>query len=132
MRKKICLFFLCSIVILSNIVFAGALVEFHCDKCGFKSSSVSEGCGLMGVEYTVVYCKICKDFYAIPTEIAFETERNKSVIPVKPIGKKEFLGTERLIYPCPKCSSEVFVYNGPICPICTKGRLRKNTVGLWD
>lgn len=131
MLKKIVLFFTV-FTILSDIALAGALIQFSCSKCKFKSDSIPEGCGFAGIGHTVVFCNNCKKFDSIPTKIDFQTEQNEDAGIVKSIGEEEFLGVKRLVYPCPRCGSKAFAYDGPVCPICRKGRLKKEDMGLWD
>ena len=124
--------FLLMMIFLSNIAFAGVIREFLCNKCGFKSSPVYEGSGMLGIENTTIYCNKCKKFQAIPTKIVMDREDNKDFNIVEPIGKGEFLGEERLVYPCPVCGLESFAYNGPLCPICGEGLLQAQVRGMWD
>lgn len=131
MLAKLVIFCL-AFMFLLGIAFAGTLVELSCDTCGFKSGSMQEGCGFAGVRHTIIFCDICKTFYSIPTDIEFETEKNAGADLVKPTGKEDFLGSERLVYPCPRCGSKGFSYDGPACPMCNKGTLKKEDLGYWD
>ena len=117
---------------LTNICFAGEITQFCCDKCGFESDPLPEGCGMAGIKKTIVYCGKCKDFRSLDSAIAFKTELNNNAVLVKPAGKVKFLGKERLVYPCPECGSKAFVYDGPLCPHCFNGKLNKKDMGLWD
>lgn len=131
MFKKI-IFLLITFIFLSSIVLAGTIVEFVCDKCGFKSTELDEGCGKAGINYTIVYCDTCKKFFSIPTEIAFKTKLSENFNVIKPIGNEVFLGEKRLVYPCPQCKSKAFVYDRTVCPICKKGKLQNRSIGIWD
>lgn len=130
LKKTVLLFTI--FIIFSNIAVAGTLIQFSCSECGFKSDSITEGCGFAGIENTVIFCNNCKKFDSIPAKIIFQTEENKSANIVEPMGEEEFLEAKRLVYPCPRCGSKAFAYDGPVCPICKKGVLRKEETGLWD
>jgi len=120
------------IMFISTTAFAGTMTQLYCDKCGYKSNILHEGLGFEGYANSIVYCEVCRDFYAIPTEIVFETDRHKKSDIPKATEKGKILGEERLVYCCPKCGDKAFAYDGPVCPICKKGRLQKRSVGVWD
>jgi Zn finger protein HypA/HybF involved in hydrogenase expression len=118
-----------SITFFSSLAFSGTLEKVKCDKCNYLSDDLHVGGGMAGTENTVIYCEACKQFYTIPTNVT-STGGNFNI--VQPKGKKEFLGEERLVYPCPKCGSDAYAYNGPVCPICREGKLQEKFLGKWD
>lgn len=117
------------IVCLCGIALAGTITQLVCDKCKFESNDLFEGSGIDGSMRTIVYCEACKNFYTIPTA-SFRSGRDSRV--QEPIGKKEFFGQERQVYRCPQCIALTVRYDGPTCPLCSKGILRKTSVGMWD
>jgi len=125
-------FLILAIMTISSIAFAGTMTELSCDSCGYKSKALYEGVAGEGYSNSIVYCEICKNFYAIPTKIVFETDRHKKSDIPETTEKEKFLGKERLVYRCPKCGGKAFTYDGPLCPICKNGRLHKRIVGVWD
>jgi len=120
-----------AILLLSTSAFAGEVLEFSCNSCGFVSNAVDKGCGLPGRPnhnscQQVVYCGNCKNFTNVPiTTSSYETA-------VSPIGEEDFLGAKRKYYHCPKCGGKAFKYEGPTCPICLKNTLKAERVGVWD
>jgi predicted RNA-binding Zn-ribbon protein involved in translation (DUF1610 family) len=118
------------ILFLSTFAFAGSIIRLVCDHCGYKSQKLFAEGGFLGSN-TIIFCEKCKKFYTIVTEV-YRQDRTPNLKPVEPIGKKIFLGEERLLYPCPKCGKGAVAYSGPICPICKKGKLSQLFKGLWD
>lgn len=138
-KKTLILIFM--VLSFSSIAFAGDLIKLTCDTCGFDSGDLHSGVGMTGFINTVVYCEKCKNFFTVLTSVDEESARDIFSV-VEPIGKKEFLGKERLVYPCPECGAEAVSYQdavgyedegeGSICPVCTKGKLRMEIRGEWD
>ena len=118
MFKKIS-FVILGILFLGGIAFCGQIQKFVCAKCGFKSSELFTGQGKSGIKKSIIYCPKCRDFYTIATS-------------TNSVGKKRFMGKERLVYACPKCASEAFAYAGPVCPLCKKAKLKIENTGDWD
>lgn len=115
-----------------GMALAGEIVLLKCDGCDHKFSRVFTGCGRKGIEKTTVYCGTCRDFSALATARRFGNPGPGDSVIVKPKGKAPFLGEERVFYACQKCGGEAFVYTGPVCPVCRKGKLASRRVGLWD
>lgn len=128
-------------LVMASVVNAGELVEISCDKCAYKSETLYEGSSGLGIAKGIVYCDTCKQFYSI----SIKNYAEDTTTIAQPIGKKEFLGKMRITYPCPKCGSEAYLYYSEettpgrdkpskeeICPICKKGKLRKQMTGKWD
>ena len=131
MKKKslVGLAVILSITFFSSLAFSGTLEKVKCDKCNYSSDDLYVGGGMAGSENTIIYCEACKQFYTIPTSVT-TTGGNLNII--QPKGKKEFLGEERLVYPCPKCGSDAYAYDSSVCPVCGKGKLNYEVRGKWD
>jgi len=111
-------------------VFAGEVVKLECDTCGFKSNNLFLGGGKFKRGNIAVYCDKCKNFYAVVS-----SAKEASVVPnkaVEPIGAGNVSQEEGNEYFCPKCNSEAVVYESKVCPICKKGALSRQRIGLWD
>ncbi|MFH1199391.1 MAG: hypothetical protein V1650_04485 [Candidatus Omnitrophota bacterium] len=121
-----------ALLFIATITFAGQIKQLTCDYCGFKSSEVFEGAGKSGIEKTIVYCPKCKDFFAIPTKRAFQTQANMLIKTTNWKGYSKFMGRTRLVYSCPVCNGDAYVYDGPVCPACKKGKLKTENIGDWD
>lgn len=115
-----------------TIAFAGQIKQFNCSYCGFKSSEVFDGIGKSGIEKTVVYCSACKDFFAIPTKRVFQTQSNMLIKIINWRGYNKFMGKMLLVYPCPVCNGDAYVYDGSVCPVCKEGKLKTEIKGDWD
>jgi hypothetical protein len=120
------------IMLVAGVACAGDIIKLCCDRCGYESKDILEGVGMAGFGNTIIYCPSCKTFSAIPTRVAFESGLKVEPDLAKPEGKETFLSAERLVYKCPACGGKAFAYDGPLCPLCCEGDLRKEMVGNWD
>jgi predicted RNA-binding Zn-ribbon protein involved in translation (DUF1610 family) len=125
-RKRI--IFLGVIFLFSALVYAATSVKFRCPSCGYQSEGLTEGPLMVG-SYSIVYCPTCKQFHNILTFVGpIGASTNKKA--VQSTGKEDFEGAQRLTYPCPKCGSKTFDYQGPLCPICKKENLVRTARGM--
>lgn len=120
------------LLVFSVPALAGRVIKYRCDRCDFVSNPLEAGAGVSGVEKTIVYCSICKNFYSIETKKSPTAENVINDRAVEPVGKEMFFGKERLVYPCPRCFYRAIEYKGPDCPVCLEGTLEEEMVGLWE
>lgn len=130
LKIKIIIFLLLFFV---GIAFAGEVVKFVCDTCGFQSGNLFTGSGTLIKENIVVYCDHCKNFYVItPSAQEIQIATDKILKPKSATEESVFPEGRKKVYSCPNCNSDAVVYENEICPICKKGTLRRQFVGRWD
>ena len=123
---------------ISNAAYAGEIMVISCDRCDYRSDPLYEGEGFAGVPHTIIYCPACKKFLTILTETLKEAhskinEKIYKDAKVSPsAGEENFLGEKCRVFTCPACQKKAFEYNGKKCPLCLKGRISGERVGLWD
>jgi rubrerythrin len=115
------------IILFAAFVYAATSVWLRCSSCGYQSAQLIEG-PMMAGSNSIVYCPACKQFHSILTydNPSLPAARKKAV---QSTGKEDFEGAQRLTYPCPKCGSKAYDYQGPLCPICKKGNLTRTIRG---
>lgn len=102
--------------------FAGAIMEYECAECGYKTENLFIGGGKTpGAYYALAYCPECEEFYAASELEEKEVKAECDVCgeALEPCDDEEWVrfDDEKWVYKCPKCSEFA---------------VEERRVGLWD
>lgn len=110
----------------------GSIVMYICDDCGFESSDLPVGVGMMGVTYAVISCDTC------------QTIQSRAVHHRMLAGRRRWTGNKgwKPGDPCRQCGGQAERLEEPAhptsrdtqwrCPECQHHTLRRVWRGNWD
>ncbi len=101
---------------------AGAIMEYECAECGYKTENLFIGGGKTpGAYYALAYCPDCEEFYAAS---ASEIEDDEAACRACGAALEACDGEEWVRF-----EDEEWVHK---CPKCGEFAVEEQRVGLWD